>query len=492
MNLFGCCLSGYTPGSWVENVGGTTMSDYNIPKTTTLLLVGPKGSGKSSLINRISRVFEDDKFAPERAQVTNNSHLGDGTRFLQEYMIPRNSTSFCLYDTCGFCDDTEDLEMVKRWMTKGVCHGELGKSVFDDTNLQFNLKWKSRRDIILSYEKRKVNFVIFVVNGLSVLQCLDSNFENTEYIRLVSSIFSSRYMSYKDQKPAIVITHGDLLTLDERSLVRFFLGELFGVHPITQIFEIPDDDEPTTELTIVDLLRYALEHADRNLPCKVRSTFNKGPTVQLRSFWLLLLGLAMFISMFHFHGFHSMKVYPKLVPESNPKMKEFMDVRQQSVPEPSLKMKESLDVRQETVSDPSLKMKKFMKVQENVDEANLEITRSEIIPDMKVLKEAKFKPSEEIKKDNVEMEKLLPKSSLEVKNCLPEIKEIYTKPSLEIKEGFGENEEIISKRRLEIKAARAGWNTEKIRKVKKVRTRRVPEPSMEIDWNKIRHLWYDV
>lgn len=41
-----------------------------MPKTTTLLLVGPKGSGKSSLINRISKVLEDDKFASERAQVS--------------------------------------------------------------------------------------------------------------------------------------------------------------------------------------------------------------------------------------------------------------------------------------------------------------------------------------------------------------------------------------------------------------------------------------
>lgn len=47
-----------------------TLSDYDLPKTTSLLLIGPKGSGKSSLINRISKAFEDDKFASERAQVT--------------------------------------------------------------------------------------------------------------------------------------------------------------------------------------------------------------------------------------------------------------------------------------------------------------------------------------------------------------------------------------------------------------------------------------
>lgn len=47
-----------------------TLSDYDVPKTTSLLLIGPKGSGKSSLVNRISKAFENDKFASERAQVT--------------------------------------------------------------------------------------------------------------------------------------------------------------------------------------------------------------------------------------------------------------------------------------------------------------------------------------------------------------------------------------------------------------------------------------
>jgi ABC-type branched-subunit amino acid transport system ATPase component len=34
--------------------------------------VGPRGSGKSTLVNRITRVFDkdDDPFAPDRAQVS--------------------------------------------------------------------------------------------------------------------------------------------------------------------------------------------------------------------------------------------------------------------------------------------------------------------------------------------------------------------------------------------------------------------------------------
>jgi len=58
----------YKPGAWIEKVGGLETSDHDVPNTTCLLMVGPSGSGKSSLINRISKVLDDDKFAPPRAQ----------------------------------------------------------------------------------------------------------------------------------------------------------------------------------------------------------------------------------------------------------------------------------------------------------------------------------------------------------------------------------------------------------------------------------------
>ncbi|XP_015582028.1 uncharacterized protein LOC8286081 isoform X2 [Ricinus communis] len=258
----------YTPGGWKEKVGGMKLSDYNVPKTTTLLLVGPRGSGKSSLVNRISKVFDDDKFAPERAQVSYNPSAGEGTYFLQEYMIPGCSTSFCLYDTRGFFDNSYDnIEMLKYWMTRGVCHGELTVRKCDDSSLRTRMKCKVRYNGSQSKKNRTVNFVIFVVNGLAVLKSMGSEVEKgNQYTDMIASAFNCPYASFKDDKPVVVVTHGDLLSLSDRTRIRVHLGELLGIPPAKQIFDIPESCDPVTELTIIDMLRYSLEHADNNLP----------------------------------------------------------------------------------------------------------------------------------------------------------------------------------------------------------------------------------
>lgn len=42
-----------------------------------------------------------------------------------------------------------------------------------------------------------------------------------------------------DDKPAVVITHGDLLSTEDRTRIRIHLGELLGIPPKTQTFDIP-------------------------------------------------------------------------------------------------------------------------------------------------------------------------------------------------------------------------------------------------------------
>ncbi|CAN6554275.1 unnamed protein product [Malus baccata var. baccata] len=279
----------YRAGAWIDRVGSVKPRNYDVPKTTTLLLVGPKGSGKSSLVNRISKVFEDDEFASERAQVSYNSSVGDGTFFLHGYMIPRCSSSFCLYDTRSLSDNSlENMIILKHWMENGVRHGELVIRDSDSQSLRSTMMYKACDDGYLSSEIRNVNFVIFVVNGLSVLKSMESDEDaETRYTEMIASAFNSRYLAFKDDKPLLVVTHGDLLSLDERARVRVHLGELLGIPPTTQIFDIPESSDPVTELTIVDMIRYSLEHAEKNLPRR-----RKVDTLSLLPCMLLLIFLS--------------------------------------------------------------------------------------------------------------------------------------------------------------------------------------------------------
>ncbi|CAN4101335.1 unnamed protein product [Withania somnifera] len=263
----------YTPGSRIEEVGGMKVSDYNIPKKTTLLLIGPRGSGKSSLVNKISRVFDEDPFTPERAQVSYSSD-GDGTYFLREYAIPRGSSSLCLYDTRGLSDDlSENKKMVKCWMKKGVRHGELITRGSDDAHL----KAKAHRNRYCAVETNVVNCVIFVVSAVQMLQLMDSGNETKiQQTQAVATTFNYPLLSFKDEKPIVVLTHGDLLSLSDRTRIRMYLGQLLAIHPKKQIFDIPESDDLGTTLAILNMLRHCLELADKNLPFKKYQPF-EGP-----------------------------------------------------------------------------------------------------------------------------------------------------------------------------------------------------------------------
>ncbi|KAG6417211.1 hypothetical protein SASPL_119364 [Salvia splendens] len=267
----------------------------DVPYPIPLLVIGPKGSGKSSLINIISRVFEDDVFQPARAQVSCNSSPEDGTYFIHEYRIPRNSVCFSLFDTRGLSDDSsENLKMIEPWMTEGIRHRKMVVRESDSETFKARLKcmdWEESS----SGQATPIAFVILVVNGLSVLESMDSADETKKgYSEIIKTTFKNPLLSFRDDKPAVVVTHGDLLSLSDRVRVRVYLGELLGVPPTDQIFDIPENDDPATTSAIFDLLFYSLNRADRCLPLIDEDLFTYKVNVVVK-FLIMMIITAIFM-----------------------------------------------------------------------------------------------------------------------------------------------------------------------------------------------------
>ncbi|KAI0511732.1 hypothetical protein KFK09_012364 [Dendrobium nobile] len=294
----------HKPGDWIENVAGFAVENYDIPEITTLLLIGPQGSGKSSLVNRITRAFDENSSGLDRAQVS-YARTGEGTCFLQEYPIPRNSGTLCVYDTRSLSlVPSENLHLLMRWMTNGVVHGEMAFHISDDAIKKNKMKIKAKNLHGYFCKKRTVNFVILVVNGVSILESMES--KETQYIDMIVQTFNSPYVAFRDNKPAVVITHGDKLSFHDRAFVRAKLGELLGIPPCMQIFDIPENTDNVTEASIVNLLRFCIENSDRNLPPKrtfwieAQQSLKKICSImqQQNPFEVLILFVSCFVSIY--------------------------------------------------------------------------------------------------------------------------------------------------------------------------------------------------
>eukprot|EP00249_Psilotum_nudum_P022656 c28600_g1_i2 orf=148-1524(+) len=223
-------LSNYRPGDWLVETGGMSRKDYAIPKVTTLLLVGPSGAGKSTLINNMIRVLNKRTSGFDRAQVCDE--LENGSYFLQEYMIVENVKSVCVFDSRGLSksDTATDLAMLKTWMQEGICHGQAALRQSDSCVVTEALEGRGRHGHSKWSMKREINFVIFVVDAVSVLRMK----EISDLVRL----FKSPYISFKDDRPAVVMTHGDQLSPIERLYARVLIGQNFGISPVDQVFDI--------------------------------------------------------------------------------------------------------------------------------------------------------------------------------------------------------------------------------------------------------------
>lgn len=257
----------YRPGAWLIETGGINRNDYEIPSITTLLLVGPKGAGKSTLINNILRVLSSENERLDRAQVFCKSSAETGSLFLQEYMVPGTSKAFCIFDSRGLLENVpEDLTVLKNWMLNGVQHGKMVLRSSDDSTVRMFMKHRACDKFDNLSKTRKVNFVIFVVSAYSVLQIMEN--ADTLASDTLVKLFSCPYLSFKDDKPVVVMTHGNELGDSDRIRAHIFLGELLGVSAVDQVFDISDDCNPAEDIALLDMLEHSLQRADKNLSYK--------------------------------------------------------------------------------------------------------------------------------------------------------------------------------------------------------------------------------
>lgn len=265
----------YRPGDGVYKVGGMSRGGFAIPEVTTLLIVGPAGAGKSCLINNMIRVLDNVTSGFDRAQTYVES--GSGSMFLQEYFLYKDAKHFCVFDSRGFSKGNviEDLDLVKKWVTSGISHGEAVCRPSDSTMIREALEGRGRQSHSDWTVKRRVDFVVFVVNAFSVYSMRESH--DVGGLKNLAMLFKSPFLSFKDDMPVVVMTHGDKLSSQDRVFTRIFIGELFGVSPVDQVFDIscftersvhPGDVDAVNDLVLLNMLKFALERADKNLPYK--------------------------------------------------------------------------------------------------------------------------------------------------------------------------------------------------------------------------------
>ncbi|PKU78842.1 hypothetical protein MA16_Dca000185 [Dendrobium catenatum] len=141
--------------------------------------------------------LDDEKLAILRSKsIIADARTGEGTCFLQEYPIPRNSGTLCVYDTRSLSlVPSENLHLLMRWMTNGVVHGEMAFHISDDAIKKNKMKIKAKNLHGYFCKKRTVNFVILVVNGVSILESMES--KETQYIDMIVQTFNSPYVAFR-------------------------------------------------------------------------------------------------------------------------------------------------------------------------------------------------------------------------------------------------------------------------------------------------------
>ncbi|GMJ01037.1 hypothetical protein HRI_003772900 [Hibiscus trionum] len=230
-------LLGYRSGDFWVPVGGVKKEDTDIPPVNTILLVGFSGSGKSSLINLMYSILGRSGLIPF-AQTSSGSCSNYTTMYMEEHNVLRSMRSgFCVYDSRGFDygRTREALEELSSWMSEGVHHNQLCLRYGDCDTMTDDME----NDVMRSsseFVQRQVNCVMVVANIAEIYNALKAG--DSKPLQSIRQLFCCPALRKSNENPLLILTHGDLLSTEERIDCRLKICECLDISEIDGVYDI--------------------------------------------------------------------------------------------------------------------------------------------------------------------------------------------------------------------------------------------------------------
>ncbi|KAL5700978.1 hypothetical protein ACHQM5_026366 [Ranunculus cassubicifolius] len=258
-------LISYRSGDFWLPTGGMKKEEMNIPPMITILLVGFSGSGKSSLINLMYSVLGRSGIIPFAQTSKNSSNYT--TMYLQEHNVLRSVRSgFCVYDSRGLdaYQVGKNSEELTEWMADGVHHHQLCSRPGDFN--QEHVPLRSSR-----FQRRQVNSALVVADFAEIYKALLKG--NSKPLESTKDLFYCPAIRKCNENPILILTHGDMLTTEERIDGRIKICDFLGISETTGAYDIvcltehgllADESDPVSAYALTEAIYRALIFSDRD------------------------------------------------------------------------------------------------------------------------------------------------------------------------------------------------------------------------------------